>query len=599
MDPYQAFGIRRLPSATDILATWDESQFTQYDLPRVDFIGAQSSSWDGTLNWIGGRVPDWDNQVFVRHGGQARLTSSFSTAAKLTVEGNSSVALANNNFLRVYGPLMVGGEPAQEGEPMPQPGQVHIGGLGDGVPELEADSVQVNLGYVNLQSPSSILTVNGNLKVEPSGDLFGAGTVLVRGLLENEGEIIGGTFVLFTTGGELTLRTQHAGRLDLDGASEQGQLTTAFGNLRVDGTQHEPFSGVASIAAGRKITFMQSFAIDGALVFTGDPVFHNTSVLGAELWLRGRIDVTGNAGMEAPLMVFNNPAQETTVHAGGSLDLRPGRMGIGGSPDEYKGHIILEQGANLLLDVALASSWLLSGSMNMSNATVTGDDIINTGIIRGSGTMYVEKLENAGRVNVGDSIGVLHIGEGGRYVQPASGTLAIEAAGFRPGSRYDQLKVTLGATLDGTLSVDFINGYLPATGTRFDVLTAASISGQFAALDLSAPEGRFVEGRLLYATDRVTLEILASGFTADFDQDGDVDGADLTRWKEGFARSHRREQGDSDGDQDVDGADLLAWQRQLGSVSADATAAAVPEPRAFLLFIIALAGFRRTAGRKG
>ncbi|MBA3484501.1 MAG: hypothetical protein H0T51_22080 [Pirellulales bacterium] len=590
----QGRGVRRLPSATDILATWDESQFSQFDVPRVDFIGAQSTEWEGTLNWIGGRVPDWDNQVFVRHGGQVRLTSGFSEAASLTVEAYSSAAVADNNFLRVYGPVVVGGEPAQEGEPTPLPGQVHIGGLSAGFPELEANSVQINLGYVNLQSPSSVLTVNGTLRIEPVGRLLGAGNVFARGQLENEGEISGGTFL---GGGELILRTAFGGRLDLDGVSEQGRISTAYGNLRVDGTQHEPFSGVASITPGRKITFMQSFAIDGSLVFTGDPL-NSASVSGTELWLRGRIDVTGNAVIEAPLMVFNNPAQETTVHAGGKLNLLPGRMGIGSSPDVYRGRIMLEQNAYLLLNVGLASSWELAGSLNMTNATVTGDSIINTGHLRGSGTLYVGKLENSGTVDVGDSIGVLNIGEGGRYVQTASGTLGIEASGFRPGTRYDQLKVTLGATLDGKLSVDFINGYLPAAGVRFDVLLASSISGQFAELELRAPEGRFVEGQLLYGADRVTLEILASGFTADFDMDGDVDGADLLRWKEGFGRAHRREQGDADGDLDVDGADFLAWQQQLGSVSPVPTAAAVPEPGAYLLFILASAGFRRTAGRK-
>ena len=255
---------------------------------------------------------------------------------------------------------------------------------------------------------------------------------------------------------------------------------------------------------------------------------------------------------------------------------------------------MLEQNATLLLNVGLASSWELSGSMNMTNATVTGDDIINTGHLRGSGTLYVGKLENSGTVDVGDSIGVLNLGEGGRYVQTASGTLGIEASGFRPGTRYDQLRVTLGALLDGAFSVSFINGYVPASGTRFDVLTAASISGQFASLELSAPQGRYIEGHLIYGTDRVTLEILASGFTADFDMDGDVDGADLLRWKEGFGRAHRRDQGDADGDLDVDGADFLAWQQQRGSALTVAAAAVVPEPlTSILLLTAALAMFVR------
>jgi hypothetical protein len=68
----------------------------------------------------------------------------------------------------------------------------------------------------------------------------------------------------------------------------------------------------------------------------------------------------------------------------------------------------------------------------------------------------------------------------------------------------------------------------------------------------------------------------ATSFTADFDADGHVDAADLTKWRgdvgvNGFS--------DADGDGDSDGADFLAWQQQAGSgVAASIVAAGVPEP---------------------
>jgi len=76
---------------------------------------------------------------------------------------------------------------------------------------------------------------------------------------------------------------------------------------------------------------------------------------------------------------------------------------------------------------------------------------------------------------------------------------------------------------------------------------------------------------------------------ADFDEDGDVDGDDLTRWRNNFATGATHMTGD--GDADADGGDFLTWQRQLGSAPAVATGAAVPEPNAAIL---ALAGL--TAG---
>jgi hypothetical protein len=74
----------------------------------------------------------------------------------------------------------------------------------------------------------------------------------------------------------------------------------------------------------------------------------------------------------------------------------------------------------------------------------------------------------------------------------------------------------------------------------------------------------------------------------DFDANGVVDTFDLAEWREHFgATDASRIDGDADGDGDVDGSDFLAWQRQLGAASA---AAAVPEPGAALLAVIAAAG---------
>ena len=51
-------------------------------------------------------------------------------------------------------------------------------------------------------------------------------------------------------------------------------------------------------------------------------------------------------------------------------------------------------------------------------------------------------------------------------------------------------------------------------------------------------------------------------FSADFDEDGDVDTTDLAIWDGAFDLNQL---GDADGDNDTDGADLLLWQRQFGS----------------------------------
>jgi hypothetical protein len=113
----------------------------------------------------------------------------------------------------------------------------------------------------------------------------------------------------------------------------------------------------------------------------------------------------------------------------------------------------------------------------------------------------------------------------------------------------------------------------------------------------------------LSATDAVNLEVFTQRFSqtgpaflaADFDEDGNVDGGDLAKWKLGFGVkiNATHAQGDANADGAVNGGDLLVWQRQLGSAAsaaAVAASAAVPEPSTAILVLMgsALAGsFRR------
>ena len=73
--------------------------------------------------------------------------------------------------------------------------------------------------------------------------------------------------------------------------------------------------------------------------------------------------------------------------------------------------------------------------------------------------------------------------------------------------------------------------------------------------------------------------------SADFDVDGDVDGADFLNWQRGLgapdAASHG--QGDANLNTAVGGADLAVWESQFGGSPAWQALAVVPEPAAWLL----------------
>jgi hypothetical protein len=89
---------------------------------------------------------------------------------------------------------------------------------------------------------------------------------------------------------------------------------------------------------------------------------------------------------------------------------------------------------------------------------------------------------------------------------------------------------------------------------------------------------------------------------ADFDADGDVDGADFLRWQRGFGTGTTLAQGNADGDGDVDAADLAIWKNQFGTTGlATGAAGSVPEPTGLGLSAAALgllASLRRRFNRR-
>ncbi len=85
--------------------------------------------------------------------------------------------------------------------------------------------------------------------------------------------------------------------------------------------------------------------------------------------------------------------------------------------------------------------------------------------------------------------------------------------------------------------------------------------------------------------DNVSIRLVGGAFTpGDFNQDGFVDGLDLTQWQGDFGVG---DGSDADGDGDSDGNDFLIWQQNLTGAP---VAAAVPEPSSFALLLLSALG---------
>ena len=137
---------------------------------------------------------------------------------------------------------------------------------------------------------------------------------------------------------------------------------------------------------------------------------------------------------------------------------------------------------------------ILDGTMTSAGVTqvngllqVQTGGVINVigGVFGGNGVIDVSlgTLTNtSGTVTAGTSPGFLSII--GNFTQGALGTLLVDLAapGLTPGADFDFISITGTANLGGTLLVNPLGGFIPPTGTGFDILNFSAVNGNFASI---------------------------------------------------------------------------------------------------------------------
>ena len=216
------------------------------------------------------------------------------------------------------------------------------------------------------------------------------------------------------------------------------------------------------------------------------------------------------------------------------------------------------------------------------------------------GTVHGSVTNQGGTLAPGLSAGITAID--GDYTQQAAGALEIEIGGTLLGDQYDFVHLDGVANLNGTLQLAMINGFEPTTSQSFPVLQSFGITGAFSNV-ATGQRLATVDGlgsfQVNYGTNssfspnRIVLSNFALSSPGDFNGDGNVDGADLDAWQDGYGENGSASVGkrDADGDLDVDGNDFLDWQRNVGrsaGSAAGARVAAVPEPATLALAGLAL-----------
>jgi T5SS/PEP-CTERM-associated repeat protein len=369
------------------------------------------------------------------------------------------------------------------------------------------------------------------------------------------------------------------------GTAFVGNSSTGVGQVTVNGAGSTFIAGLIDVAN----------AGNGTIDVTGGGELRSTSaIIGSSPVGRGNvaIDGSGSKWTNSATFIVGTSGQGTVrVTAGGQLDTGDGGGFIGFHGGSEGAVTVDGMGSTWITTRSVHVGFNGAGSLTVTNGgTVQGLVLLvgTAGEIHGNGNL-IGHVRNGGLVSPGTSPGALHID--GDYMQSAGGELLIELASD---FSHDQLLVTGKATLDGTLQVALLNGFMPSVGKLFEVLhSGGGIVGAIASTTLPtlAPN---LDWNVTYSNVAVFLQVIST-LPGDYDQNGFVDAADYVVWRAnvGAATLHNR---DANSTGLVGQADYDFWRANFGrtaaasgSIAAGSAGAAVPEPTTLVWALAGLA----------
>jgi len=459
---------------------------------------------------------------------------------------------------------------------------VREGGLVSTTGVMRMATAAGSVSHAVVADASSVLAVGTTMTVGEFG--FGTLDILNGGRVDSTGAVISdnvGSRGDVVVDGENSLWAI-AGTLDVSEPGEAQLAITGGGRVTATGVVRIATAGALRLDEGRLEAGLTGLTNNGLIAGTGRITGNVANAATGSIRLAaGDALVLANALTNAGQVDLNGAELETlgAVTNNSDIDARFGatlRFGAAGLDNNSGAQLALTGGAIDVfgnVDNNLGAEIAVVGGAS----AVFHNNVVNNGTIFVSASSEIALLDNLSFVPT-SSLGV---------------QLASLVAEAEPTDAFGLVDVSGASTLAGNLTVTLAAGFAPAVGDTFEILRASGgLSGTFATESLPAL-GAGLALDVQYTPNSVLLAVVsAPSLNADFDEDGDVDAADLAKWKAGFgiASGAAHMQGDADGNGAVDGADYLAWQRQFGTTLDAPAAGAVPEPTSALLVALAAAG---------
>ncbi len=360
---------------------------------------------------------------------------------------------------------------------------------------LSGSTVRFDAGTVTMQGSCAVTgqtTVSGaTVSVVPAATVTSLGVLTIEGgsLALGSGEaIVLPSFAL--TAGTLT---------GTDGVTVTGNMTWSGGTI--SGAGGLDVQGPLSFS-GSSNRFLSQRAVQ-----VNDATWTGTANL--DLTAQASLSIAGTWLMQTDADITSSGAPSPTIAVLGSGILRKAASGgltsIG--PLLTNAGVVEAQSGTLQLSQAYTQT---AGSTRLAPGAIqlSAGASIQAGRFEGTGTA-TGNVVSAGTAGPGSATpgpGTLTIA--GNYTQAAAGVLEVEVAGLTPGTQHDRLALTgtAAATLDGTLHVSVIPPFVPANGDTFSIMTMASRTGTFAALD-APPLGGGLGWHVTYGPTSVVLSV--------------------------------------------------------------------------------------------
>ena len=215
-----------------------------------------------------------------------------------------------------------------------------------------------------------------------------------------------------------------------------------IGGLEIDGA-----NTTVTVSGGNELLIIGNNGGIGGLVITRGAVLTLSNDAGNAQTLIGNGNSNANLGIDGLGSLLDSGAMFTAGNADGTAGSNVG--------------IVLSNGGELRADdIFLNAGTVVTGDGGTLNGTVHNNATILPG-------------NSPGTLNV---IGDLNLLE--------EGTLVIEIGGTDPGVTYDVINVTGTVTLDGTLEIRLIDGFVPSDTDTFVFLDALAMEGGFTSVVL-------------------------------------------------------------------------------------------------------------------